>query len=37
VIELRGNSKIAHLILKNIEKPIPVSRQKFAELEAMFA
>jgi LytTr DNA-binding domain len=36
VLELRGNSKIAHLILKDIDKPIPVSRQKFADLEAMF-
>jgi hypothetical protein len=37
VIELRGPSKMAQLILEGIEVTIPVSRQKYAELETQLA
>jgi hypothetical protein len=36
VVELRRPAKAAHFILENIEEPIPVSRHKFADLEAQF-
>lgn len=37
VVELRGPAKAAHFILEDIEAPIPVSRQKYAELEQQFS
>jgi hypothetical protein len=36
VEELRGSSKSAHFILSGIEMPIPISRQKYSELETRF-
>jgi LytTr DNA-binding domain len=36
VVEVIGPSKSAHFILEDIDDPIPISRQKFAELEPQF-
>ncbi len=37
VVELRGTAKTAHFILADIETIIPVSRQKYPEIEAQFS
>jgi hypothetical protein len=36
VIELRGTAKTAHFILEDVDVTIPVSRQKYPEVEAKF-
>jgi hypothetical protein len=36
VVEFNGPSKSAYFILADIEAPIPISRQKYAELEPQF-
>ncbi len=36
VVELRGTAKTAHFILEDMEITIPVSRQKYSEVEAQF-
>jgi hypothetical protein len=36
VIELRGTAKTAHFILQDLETIIPVSRQKYPEVESLF-
>jgi hypothetical protein len=36
VLEFRGSSKAAYFMLENVEEPIPISRQKYAELEPQF-
>jgi hypothetical protein len=36
VVEMRGSTKSAQFILEDIEEPIPISRQKYAELEPQF-
>jgi LytTr DNA-binding domain len=37
VVKLRGPAKASHFILENIEEPIPISRQKFPDLEPQFS
>ena len=36
VVELRGTAKTAHFVLEDLETTIPVSRQKYPEVELQF-